>query len=82
MFYANHNYWKEDNCKTISLKCPNCGNTTEHFVIGGLNGFSLGLIFIPQKYHIGKKQYALMCPICNNISKLISSYEKDALKLQ
>lgn len=81
MLFQNHNYWKESDCKTVLMQCPHCHNTTEHFVIGGLNGLSLGLIFLPQKYHIGKKQYALMCPICNNISKLITKYEKDALKI-
>lgn len=81
MIFYTPQYWEEKECKKLTLKCPHCHNTSAHFVVGILKGLSLGVIFLPQKYHLGIKQYGLMCPICHNISQLISKDKKDELKL-
>lgn len=81
MIFCEREYWKEKECKKITLKCPKCRNTTLHYVVGILKGPSIGIIFLPQKYYLGPKQYGLMCPICNNITKIISKEKKEELKL-
>lgn len=75
----NPEYWYE-NCKRVKMYCSKCKNNSEHYVIGFLKSFYFGLIFVPNKYKIGKKGYGLMCPICHNVSKMISKEEMKALK--
>ena len=80
MFITSNKPWKEKNTKTVTIKCTNCGNTTENFVMGTLSGYSVGLVFMPKKTHLGKKQYFLCCAICGNANKEISTEELKLLK--
>lgn len=75
----NSEYWCE-NCRKVKMYCNKCRNTSEHYVIGFFKNFHFGLIFLPYKYRLGKKCYGFMCPICHNVSKLISKEEMEALK--
>ncbi|OGK35379.1 hypothetical protein A3F58_00035 [Candidatus Roizmanbacteria bacterium RIFCSPHIGHO2_12_FULL_37_9b] len=65
--------------KTISMKCTNCGNLTEHVVWKQPHGFQLGTIFSRRKT-LGMKKYFLLCPTCQNASKEITKEQALAMR--
>ena len=80
MFIDNNGTWKVKNTKTVTLKCSNCSNTAENFVLGAFTSAHVGLIFLPKRMHLGEKAYFLCCPICGNANKEISIEELKKLK--
>ena len=80
MFIDNNGSWKEKHTKTVMLKCNNCSNTAENFVLGAFTSAHVGFVFLPKRMHVGKKAYFLCCPICGNANKEISVEELQELK--
>ena len=83
MFFTNDEkyiYWKVDGMRTVRMKCPNCSNTTDHFVMGANTGFHLGFIFQSARTRLGIKKYFLTCPICRNMTKELTKSELEYLK--
>lgn len=77
---SGNNSWKVKNTKTVKKICPHCGNTSQQYVMGELSGLNLGFIFMPAKTRIGKRNYYLVCSICNKASKELTRVEFDHLK--
>lgn len=80
MFFDNNDTWIEKGAKTVELKCDNCGNTADNFVLGGYSTPHVGFVFLPKKMQLGKKAYVLCCPVCNNVNKELSFEELQTLK--
>lgn len=72
--------YKVENSGTVEMKCPTCNKTSHHYMVGAVVGPNLGFFWLPNKYHLGYRKYWLACPICNNISKELSSSEATVLK--
>ncbi len=68
-----------ENSTTQSMKCPNCGNTTEHVVYVHPHGPVVGLIFM-KKPLLSMKQYFLACPICSHLTKELTKQQAEAMR--
>ena len=62
------------------IDCPRCLNNAEHKIYAYLKGPTLGFIWLPDKYHLGFKDYYYRCEICGNNSRKISKEEVDLIK--
>jgi hypothetical protein len=79
MFLREFNGWPQENSHTQQLKCPNCGNTTDHYVYVAPYGFQVGTIF-SNKPLLGAKKYFLACPTCDNLTKELSKEQALAMR--
>jgi len=80
MHISGSRAWRVDNSKTVTMKCPVCNNTGEHYMVGLVVGPNLGFIWMPNKYHLGYRKYWLSCPVCNKITKELTAAEAQALR--
>ena len=62
------------------LLCSRCLNNSEHKIYAYLKGPTLGFIWMPEKFHVGFKDYFYRCEICGNNSMKISKEEVDLIK--
>jgi hypothetical protein len=76
MFLKQYNGWPLENSSTQTLKCPHCGNTTDHFVYVAPHGFQIGLAFMSRPL-LGAKKYFLACPTCSNLTREITKEQAE-----
>jgi len=78
MFIKEFKGWPLENATTHSIKCSNCGNTTDHYVYVAPVGFQVGIVF-SKKPLLGKRKYFLACPTCDNLSKELTKQQAEAM---
>ena len=79
MFIKEFQGWPLEGAATLSMKCPNCGNTTEHYVHVAPVGFQVGVIF-SKKSLFGKRRFFLACPTCDNLTKELSKQQAHSMR--
>lgn len=79
MFLRQFHGWPQDDSTTQPLKCPNCGNTTDHFVYVAPHGFQVGFVFM-KKPLLGARKYFLACPTCTHLTKELSKEQAEAMR--
>jgi hypothetical protein len=79
MFLRQFNGWREENAMTQTIKCPNCGNTTEHYLYVAPHGIQLAFVFM-SKPLVGAKKYYLACPKCDHLTKELSKEQAQVLR--
>lgn len=78
MFYKQWESSMVPDARTITRKCLNCKNESEH-VLCVEHKFGIGLIFIKDPLFSFKKYY-LVCPVCTRASEELSKEQADALR--
>jgi len=81
MFLKQYSGWELEGAGTVSIRCPHCHNTSEHFVYVAPYGFQLGVIFAAKPL-VGKRKYFLACPVCGWLTQEISKEQAYALRKQ
>jgi sulfatase modifying factor 1 len=79
MFFRDFQGWRLENSATQSLKCSNCGNTTDHYVYVAPIGIQLGAVFL-KKPLLGARKHFLACPVCGNLSKELSKSQAEVMQ--
>lgn len=80
MFIKSSGGWIMENTTTQSMRCQNCGNTTDHVVYVHPYGPQVGLVFL-QRPLLSLKQYFLACPVCSHLAKQLSKPQAEALRV-
>ena len=78
MFLKQYKGWRLENSVAQILKCPHCGNTTEHYVNVAPSGPQVGFVFMSRPL-LGGKRYFLMCPTCGNATREITKAQAETL---
>jgi ribosomal protein S27AE len=81
MFLRQYNGWREEGTSTQTTKCPNCGNTTEHYIYVAPHGFQIGLAFMAKPL-LGAKKYFLACSKCDHLTKELSKEQVQVMRRQ
>lgn len=79
MFWRGFTGWAQEDSTTQSLKCPNCGNTSDHYVYVEPYGLQLAFIFMERPL-LGMKKYFLACSKCDHKTKEISKEQAEVMR--
>ena len=80
MFIKSRGGWIMKNTTTQRMRCPNCGNTTDHVVYVHPYGPQIGFIFLERPL-LSMKQYFLACPVCSHLTKDLTKMQAEALRV-
>lgn len=79
MFIKTYNANPVKDIEPIKMNCPNCNNKSDHQVYENYYGPQIGIIFM-KKPLLSKKQYLLVCTICESVNKQISKEQVESFK--
>jgi len=79
MFRREFNGWAQEESNTQQMKCPNCWNTTDHYVYVAPHGIQVRILFL-RKPLLGARKYFLACPNCNHLTKELSKEQALAMR--
>jgi uncharacterized Zn finger protein len=65
--------------QSVSIKCPNCHNTTDHVVV--IIPKKLNVSFVFGKKPLAGKRYMMACPTCGHLTKEITKEQYKALQV-
>lgn len=80
MFIDFNGTWIEKKSIEVMVACSNCGNTTNHIIVGAFSSPHIGWVFLPKRTQLGTKKYFLVCPVCGFSRGEISKQEMLSLK--
>ena len=79
MFWKEYKGWRLDGAHGQDQDCPNCGNTTEHFVYVLPHGLQFGFVFFKRPL-VGKRKYYLACSACGRLSQELAKEQVFSVK--
>ncbi len=79
MFFKDFQGWAQDQSNTLSVRCPNCGNTCDHYIYVAPYGIQIGVIFMKRPL-LSLKKYFLLCSTCDFVNREISKQQAESMR--